>query len=250
MTLGDVFGPRYLALLDRYADPERTRKDAEAIINNAPLSRRDSILDAGCGEGRLMRALGERGFQVRGVDASAWMVETAKRRCSGQAAEIDRFDFFEEPYRPQVDVIVSWDTSFGFESDEINLQILKSMRRSLLAGGRLVLNIAERRKALWGFQPTKRFHGPWFVMHQEQQFDARTKNLMTKWTYDDGGHPPVAFLTRLYSREEIADLLVEAGFLTVHFWPGLTASASLDAMCLTATLQTDRAHEAIAVQAR
>ena len=45
---------------------------------------RGLILDAGCGTGRLSRLLGEKGYDVIGVDVSESMLSVARENCPGQ----------------------------------------------------------------------------------------------------------------------------------------------------------------------
>lgn len=57
----------------------------------APLAPGDEVLDLACGDGGLGEALLARGLRYRGVDATAEMVEAARRRL-GDAAHVDRGD--------------------------------------------------------------------------------------------------------------------------------------------------------------
>jgi 2-polyprenyl-3-methyl-5-hydroxy-6-metoxy-1,4-benzoquinol methylase len=56
----------------------------DGLVAQVPASR---VLEVGCGEGELSMRLARRGFQVRGCDISADIVEEARRRAT--AAEID-----------------------------------------------------------------------------------------------------------------------------------------------------------------
>jgi SAM-dependent methyltransferase len=59
---------------------------AELILSLGPqLEPGDTVLDLACGDGGLGEALLARGIRYRGVDATAEMVEAARRRLAGRA---------------------------------------------------------------------------------------------------------------------------------------------------------------------
>jgi SAM-dependent methyltransferase len=83
--VSDVVG-KYDAMAEMYssrdyADPERYyARRADLVIRHGPrLCARDTVLDIACGDGGLGRHLLARGIDYRGVDASAKMVEVARR---------------------------------------------------------------------------------------------------------------------------------------------------------------------------
>ena len=62
---------------------------AELIVSLGPtLEPGDTVLDLACGDGGLGEALLARGLRYRGVDATAEMVEAARRRLGGRAAVV------------------------------------------------------------------------------------------------------------------------------------------------------------------
>src|SRR4249919_823706 len=69
---GDEYQKRFDALADKGVD---VHGEADFVMRFAPTS----VLDAGCGTGRVARELARRGVAVVGVDADASMVATARR---------------------------------------------------------------------------------------------------------------------------------------------------------------------------
>lgn len=73
----DVSGDAYDARYDeRAAAGENVHGEADFIMRYAPRS----VLDAGCGTGRVARELARRGVEVVGVDLDPDMLATARRR--------------------------------------------------------------------------------------------------------------------------------------------------------------------------
>ena len=69
---GDEYQKQFDALADKGVD---VHGEVEFVMRFAP----NSVLDAGCGTGRVARELARRGVAVVGVDADASMVATARR---------------------------------------------------------------------------------------------------------------------------------------------------------------------------
>jgi len=70
---GDAYDARYD---ERAAAGENVHGEADFVMRYAPRS----VLDAGCGTGRVARELARRGVEVVGVDLDQDMLATARRR--------------------------------------------------------------------------------------------------------------------------------------------------------------------------
>ncbi len=77
-----------------------------------------NILDVGCGNGRMLEILGEKGYKARGIDLSSKMVEIAKAK--GVDARRQNISEVEEKY----DAIVA-------VADVLNYMDIKSLKRFL-----------------------------------------------------------------------------------------------------------------------
>lgn len=77
LSTKDVSGDAYDARYDqRAAAGENVHGEADLVLRYAPAS----VLDAGCGTGRVARELARRGVDVVGVDLDRDMLATARRR--------------------------------------------------------------------------------------------------------------------------------------------------------------------------
>ena len=91
---------------DRISGPMQAL--GQAVLERLPLSGDETVLDAGCGSGRLTEQLIERVPRGRiiGVDVSESMVAAARERL-GPAADIRRMDLLELEIQEPIDAIFS-----------------------------------------------------------------------------------------------------------------------------------------------
>jgi 2-polyprenyl-3-methyl-5-hydroxy-6-metoxy-1,4-benzoquinol methylase len=114
------------------------RLGTDAAVVDAVLARAPGrVLDVGCGEGWLARALAARGADVTGVDASAPLVAAAQALGGGRFAVLDYGEAVAEPARlgGPYDVAVC---NFAL-LDADPAPLLGALRARLAAGGALVV---------------------------------------------------------------------------------------------------------------
>jgi len=93
----------------------------------------ESILDVGCGTGDLAAKIQEAGAKVLGVDASADMVELAKKQYP--TIQFEQKDAANLDYNREFDAVFSNATFHWIENQR---GLLKGIYKSLVHGGRLV----------------------------------------------------------------------------------------------------------------
>jgi trans-aconitate 2-methyltransferase len=109
------------------------------VVERIPLDGDESVLDAGCGTGRVTRIIAERVPRgtVEAVDGSAQMVAEATRRLAdlGPRVRVRRCDLLELEVEEPVDLIVSTATFHWILDHEL---LFGRLFAALAPGGRLV----------------------------------------------------------------------------------------------------------------
>jgi trans-aconitate 2-methyltransferase len=106
-----------------------------AVLERLPLRGDETVLDAGCGSGRITQALIERlpDGHVIGVDASQSMVDAARKRLPD--ADVRQIDLLELELSEPVDAILSTATFHWIADHE---RLFARLHAALTPGGRLV----------------------------------------------------------------------------------------------------------------
>jgi len=108
----------------------------QAVLDRLPLAGDETVLDAGCGSGRITEALMQRlpHGRVIAVDMSESMVAAARERL-GPDADIRREDLLELELDEPVDAILSTATFHWIADHE---RLFARLHGALRSGGRLV----------------------------------------------------------------------------------------------------------------
>jgi 2-polyprenyl-3-methyl-5-hydroxy-6-metoxy-1,4-benzoquinol methylase len=108
-----------------------------AVVERAP----GRVLDLGCGEGWLMRALAERGIEAIGLDVSLELVMAAEETGGGRYRCCSYEELVDDPTRAggPYDVIAA---NFSLLGADL-APLLRALRRNLSPGGALVIQTAH-----------------------------------------------------------------------------------------------------------
>jgi SAM-dependent methyltransferase len=125
-------------------DAARTVAEAEFVTRRLPLPAYRRVLDACCGRGRHARELAARGYRVLGIDLDPAAVAEAERLAPD--AQFRRLDVRQlATLDAEFDGVISLGQTFGLFDAETNAAVLGGMRDRLRPGGRIVLDVFDRR---------------------------------------------------------------------------------------------------------
>ena len=178
---------------DRVSDPQVAW--AGPVLDRLALGGRETVLDAGCGSGRVTRMLLDRlpHGQVIAVDAAPSMVAAA-RSALGERAEVIESDLVDLVLEEPVDAVFS-NAVFHWIPDHDSL--FRRLHAALRPGGRLVAQCG-------GAGNVERFHAAARAAAQSEPFAEHLAGWEGPWNFA--------------SAEATRDRLMSAGFEEAETW--------------------------------
>lgn len=182
---------------------------------------RSPVLDAGCGAGRLLAPLRDRGFDIDGCDVSADMIERCWRRVPDATLWVSALHDLDPPRR-YASVVCSGVLGLG-STREQDIQALRRLHDALLPTGTLVLDNEEKpfswRVRDWGAQSDGEIRLRARVDAVDE--DDRCVHMTLRAETRDGRREEHALTMRQWYRDELVPLLRDAGFASVDVLPGI-----------------------------
>jgi SAM-dependent methyltransferase len=182
---------------------------------------RSPVLDAGCGAGRLLGPLRERGFEVDGCDVSADMIERCRQRAPDATLWVSALHQLDPPRR-YASIFCSGVLGLGSTREE-DTRALEQLHNALLPGGTLVLDNEEMpfswRVRDWG----ERSDGEISLRDRVDAVDHadRCVHMTLRVETTDGLSEEHPLTMRQWYREELLPMLHDAGFASVDVLTGV-----------------------------
>jgi SAM-dependent methyltransferase len=182
---------------------------------------RSPVLDAGCGAGRLLVPIHERGFDIDGCDVSADMIERCRERVPDATLWVSALHDLDPPRR-YASIVCSGVLGLG-SSRAQDIQALKRLHDALVPGGTLVLDNEETpfswRVRDWG----KPFGGEISLCLRVDAVDDpdRCVHMTIRAETPDGRREDHALTMRQWYRDELVPLLHAASFAGVDVLDGV-----------------------------
>lgn len=203
--------PWYMRLY-RHRTEEEAREAVDLVARHAHVERGTRVLDLCCGYGRHALALAEAGYVVTGLDGSAYLIERAQELYPHPNVTYVRGDmrgpFPGAPYH----AIANFFTSFGyFDTHEENLQVLKTVRASLVDGGVFVMDFFNAQRVRTTLEPETLSIIDGVTILQERWIDEPF--VRKRITVNNPCSEEQTFEERvwLYDRDALFDMAVTAG---------------------------------------
>jgi SAM-dependent methyltransferase len=234
-----IFDERYPELFGPVEG--NAEEEVEEILGFLRLPAGAAVEDLGCGRGRHAVPLARRGYRVTGVDISENMLRLARSRAEREGA---RVEWVKEDMRTfcrhgSFHLALSLFTSFGYFSDAENQQVLANIGKSLKEGGALLLDLRNAGKGLSRLEDMDRtVEVPAGSLRMSMRFDRRTMRASAEHTLtrSDGIRISSAFDVRIYSMEELWQMIRKAGMEVKDFYGSLSGAPFTDESTRMVTL--------------
>lgn len=192
--------------LGRYEGTEKNARDLCELIRLPPAA---SVLDVACGGGRYSIALHRLGHQVTAFDLSPEQIEFSKKHKPGPNYLVA--DMLDPPGENYDLVLVAY-SGFGLlPSEQKDRKALATWNTKLKVGGWLVMEVSDLERAEYRYGrngKTVTFDDG--VKHEAYSMDWRT-NILTV-THAVDGIGSFTCRRRVYTRSQIVEMVVKAGF--------------------------------------
>lgn len=196
---------------------------AESVIKIAGLTKGCSVLDAGCGPGRITVELAARELDVTGVDLIQSELDAAKESAEAEGVKVEliKADLRTFTSEKKFDCAINLYTSFGYcKTIEEDLQILKRINESLKDNGFFILECTSRETAIMYFTEGEWFERSGLTVLTQFSVEGAWEGLRSKWTIinKQGQRIEHEFVQRLYSAVELKRMLLAVGFKTCEIY--------------------------------
>lgn len=196
---------------------------AESVIKIAGLTKGCSVLDAGCGPGRISVELAAKGMDVTGVDIIQPELDAAAESAEAEGVKLNlvKADLRKFTAPGQFDCAINLFTSFGYcDTIEEDLQILKNISASLKDNGFFIMESTSRETAILYFTEGEWFERSGLTVLTQFSVEGAWEGLRSKWTIINkhGQRIDHEFVQRLYSAVELKRMLMVSGFKSVEIY--------------------------------
>lgn len=185
-----------------------------------------SVLDAGCGMGRISVELALLGADVTGVDIIEAELEAAREIAADEEVNIEFLNADLRSFKSEkkFDLALNLYTSFGYcDTEAEDVQILKHIYDSLKPGGTFILECTSRESAIKFWTPGETFERGGKTVTTEFHVVGDWEGLSSRWMLTDPVTKAVTdhvFTQRLYSAPELKKILLETGYKKVEIYGG------------------------------
>lgn len=220
----EVYDRWYLAHANyNFEAPEFVRQHFSFYEKALLLSKKDKILEAGCGIGSYSREFARRGYHVVGMDMSPNFLSEAKRITQRENLEIEYVlgDYNEMNFEERFSVIF-FEGSFFYQSKKGLISLLERIHKALTPDGRFCFvhsnqSITKKRFPMVDWSEIEKNV---FVL-QKAEWDEGNEGERCTWLKIDletQKHYKCDFFNQHLQPDELKNCLVVAGFTDFHFY--------------------------------
>lgn len=230
-----IFNANYLRTDgDVVEDAEITKTEIDQFIAALNLTKSAHILDLCCGQGRHSLELARRGYDhIVGLDRSHYLVNRAKKlgKQAGLKVQFREGDARNLRFHNDAfDVLMIAGNSFGyFESAKDDNKVIEEVKRVLKPNGKLLIDVTDGTYIKENFEPRS---WEWidknYFVCRERSLSKNAEQLISREIITHVTKGVVAdqfYSERLYTFEDLRQLLSEVGFQDISLHSNLTSES-------------------------
>jgi SAM-dependent methyltransferase len=193
----------------------------------------NSILEIGCGTGRVLRPLLETGHAVTGVDISDAMLEISSQKLDSYIQngrlKLANHNFSSEPLPKQFERVMITFYTFNYILEN-QVDFLRNVRESMKPGGKLIIDFfypvsftSPDTDNVWREGKVFFLDGKKVLLKDKRRMDGHLEERVQVFTWD-GASEEIVTLRRFFDKDEAAGFLEEAGFVNINVTDGYNAA--------------------------
>jgi len=218
----DYFRGLALEAWENENSPEKTRADADFLLDALDAGPGARLLDVPCGNGRLALELARRGYSLTAVDRDPAQLATAEKAARKEKLSIQwrRADMRRLRFRGGFDGAFCFGNSFGYFGPDGTAAFLAGMGRALRPGGRLAIDTQVAAESLL---PTLE-HRSWqqagaIAVLAEYAYHSAESRLDSTFTFIKGQLREVRTASHwVFTIGEIGRMLAASGVRIQHLY--------------------------------
>jgi len=222
------FGEDY-KLIYPHRNEEEAKEQVKFASQHISIPEGAKVLDLCCGCGRHAVELMRLGYDVIGLDLSEELLNMACARADECEMDVQfiQGDMREIPYENHFDLVVNFFTSFGyFQDDAENQKVLSAISKALKPGGKFLMDYINPDNVAKGLveKDEKDIPNGTHVI-QERWIDESPRRVNKKITMiKDDEESIYRESVRMYSHEEMCEMIAAAGLELTHVYGDFTGS--------------------------
>jgi SAM-dependent methyltransferase len=204
--------------------PLMTKEQTKLIIDILKPTKKSTILDVPCGNGRISEELAKKGFAVTGIDSNKYMLNHAESNKKSVISNIRYFlkDMRDIDFRSEFSYAICFWGSFGYFDDAGNNEFLVKIHNALRAGGKFLMDTHTVETLLTRFQAVGWSQVEDIYVLQQRTYEEISSRIISDWTFlKKGKIEKRTSSMRLYTFKELTDILRMIGFKKITAYGSL-----------------------------
>ncbi|MCA9387360.1 class I SAM-dependent methyltransferase [Candidatus Dojkabacteria bacterium] len=207
-----------------YLNKNRSDVEFKFLLNN--LHGCSTVIDYGCGSGRLAIPLSEKGFKVLGIDSDNDEISLAEQNSNNKNTEFICTNYLNYYSPTKYDAAIFIYSSFGYGNDRENVKLLQNVNKNLSLGGILILDLlnkewSRKTQGIKDMSEKMDLSKTDFkeLIRERKLFDNDNYEKTTfRYVLRDGVKRSISFKQKLYTYNEITMKLVYSEFKVIQGW--------------------------------
>ncbi len=217
----NYFGKEYIETYQQAGFFDTTSRQANFLVKNVFPKKAHNILDLCCGHGRHSIALAKKGYNVTGLDYSAYAIKLAKTEARQKKLDINFITGDARNFKlgKKFDVVINMFTAFGYGSRDEDRKIIKNAAAVLKINGVFFIDLMSLPWLWRNFKPVSRQRLDGYIVVAKRKFDF-VDNLIRETRIITQGKKSRKLQNhnRFYTLPELTELLRNEGLRVTKSW--------------------------------